>query len=152
MRTRISPRDSDSLTSVIRTVAAMRARTVVFVLTGAVKGDHRATAFDDYREAYHWFRHNTHPDAKLMGWYIDRCMLSRCGIPLYFSEFLLRQKDHVCSFLFLLRWDYGYQAAYNGNRTTIVDNNTWNTTHIATVGLVCRPVDSARSNRSPVKL
>lgn len=32
-------------------------------------------------------------------------------------------------------WDYGYQAAFMTNRTTIVDNNTWNNTHIANVGL-----------------
>ncbi|KAF6004125.1 oligosaccharyl transferase stt3 subunit [Cyanidiococcus yangmingshanensis] len=31
-------------------------------------------------------------------------------------------------------WDYGYQIAGMGFRTTIVDNNTWNFTHIATVG------------------
>lgn len=32
-------------------------------------------------------------------------------------------------------WDYGYQMAGMADRTTIVDNNTWNNTHIATVGL-----------------
>lgn len=32
-------------------------------------------------------------------------------------------------------WDYGYQIAGMADRTTIVDNNTWNNTHIATVGL-----------------
>ncbi|OAF72164.1 hypothetical protein A3Q56_00043 [Intoshia linei] len=31
-------------------------------------------------------------------------------------------------------WDYGYQIAGMGNRTTLVDNNTWNNTHIAQVG------------------
>jgi dolichyl-diphosphooligosaccharide---protein glycosyltransferase len=31
-------------------------------------------------------------------------------------------------------WDYGYQLAAMANRTVIVDNNTWNNTHIATVG------------------
>lgn len=30
-------------------------------------------------------------------------------------------------------WDYGYQITGMSNRTTIVDNNTWNNTHIATV-------------------
>ena len=33
-------------------------------------------------------------------------------------------------------WDYGYQIAGMGNRTTIVDNNTWNKTHIGRVGMV----------------
>ena len=31
-------------------------------------------------------------------------------------------------------WDYGYQITGMANRTVLVDNNTWNTTHIATVG------------------
>jgi len=55
--------------------------------------------FDDFREAYAWLRHNTHPDAKIASW-----------------------------------WDYGYQTSAMSNRTVIVDNNTWNNTHIATVG------------------
>ncbi|KAI3810836.1 hypothetical protein L1987_20459 [Smallanthus sonchifolius] len=33
-------------------------------------------------------------------------------------------------------WDYGYQTTAMANRTVIVDNNTWNNTHIATVGVV----------------
>jgi len=32
-------------------------------------------------------------------------------------------------------WDYGYQVSAIANRTTIIDNNTWNNTHIATVAL-----------------
>ncbi|CAM6128629.1 unnamed protein product [Calypogeia fissa] len=32
-------------------------------------------------------------------------------------------------------WDYGYQTTAMANRTVIVDNNTWNNTHIATVGM-----------------
>ncbi|KAL0251742.1 hypothetical protein GEMRC1_000954 [Eukaryota sp. GEM-RC1] len=31
-------------------------------------------------------------------------------------------------------WDYGYQISGMANRTVLVDNNTWNTSHIATVG------------------
>ncbi|BFZ56000.1 oligosaccharyl transferase stt3 subunit [Savitreella phatthalungensis] len=31
-------------------------------------------------------------------------------------------------------WDYGYQIAGMGDKVTLVDNNTWNNTHIATVG------------------
>lgn len=31
-------------------------------------------------------------------------------------------------------WDYGYQIAGMANRTTLVDNNTWNNSHIAMVG------------------
>ncbi|KAJ2162428.1 oligosaccharyl transferase stt3 subunit [Coemansia sp. RSA 552] len=33
-------------------------------------------------------------------------------------------------------WDYGYQLAGMADRTTLVDNNTWNNTHIATVGKI----------------
>jgi len=31
-------------------------------------------------------------------------------------------------------WDYGYQIGGMADRTTLVDNNTWNNTHIAAVG------------------
>ncbi|RLN72100.1 hypothetical protein BBJ28_00013833 [Nothophytophthora sp. Chile5] len=33
-------------------------------------------------------------------------------------------------------WDYGYQITTLANRTVLVDNNTWNNTHIGTVGRV----------------
>ncbi|ELP90050.1 oligosaccharyl transferase, putative [Entamoeba invadens IP1] len=33
-------------------------------------------------------------------------------------------------------WDYGYQISHLGNRTVIVDNNTWNNTHISLTGNV----------------
>ncbi|KAL8019450.1 putative oligosaccharyl transferase, STT3 subunit [Plasmopara halstedii] len=33
-------------------------------------------------------------------------------------------------------WDYGYQITTFANRTVLVDNNTWNNTHIATVGRI----------------
>jgi dolichyl-diphosphooligosaccharide---protein glycosyltransferase len=33
-------------------------------------------------------------------------------------------------------WDYGYQITAMSNRTVLVDNNTWNNTHIATVALI----------------
>lgn len=32
-------------------------------------------------------------------------------------------------------WDYGYQISSMANRTVYIDNNTWNNTHIATIGL-----------------
>ncbi len=32
-------------------------------------------------------------------------------------------------------WDYGYQIAGMANRTTLVDNNTWNNSHIAMVNV-----------------
>ena len=33
-------------------------------------------------------------------------------------------------------WDYGYQITGFSNRTVMVDNNTWNNTHIATIGMI----------------
>lgn len=36
-------------------------------------------------------------------------------------------------------WDYGYQIAGMGNRTTLVDNNTWNNSHIALVSRKTSP-------------
>lgn len=35
-------------------------------------------------------------------------------------------------------WDYGYQITAMANRTILVDNNTWNNTHISRVGQVNR--------------
>jgi len=41
-------------------------------------------------------------------------------------------------------WDYGYQIAGIGNRTTIADGNTWNHEHIATLGrILSAPEDKA---------
>eukprot|EP00698_Gefionella_okellyi_P007423 TRINITY_DN180_c0_g1_i1.p1 TRINITY_DN180_c0_g1~~TRINITY_DN180_c0_g1_i1.p1 ORF type:complete len:745 (-),score=182.80 TRINITY_DN180_c0_g1_i1:412-2646(-) len=40
-------------------------------------------------------------------------------------------------------WDYGYQISAMANRTIIVDNNTWNNTHIATVGRAMSANESA---------
>ena len=51
------------------------------------------------------------------------------------AYFWLRQntddKSRVMSW-----WDYGYQIAGMGNRTTLVDNNTWNNSHIALVTIL----------------
>ena len=38
-------------------------------------------------------------------------------------------------------WDYGYQITAMANRTILVDNNTWNNTHISRVGQVSVFVD-----------
>ena len=37
-------------------------------------------------------------------------------------------------------WDYGYQITAMANRTILVDNNTWNNTHISRVGQVNCPL------------
>eukprot|EP00823_Brevimastigomonas_motovehiculus_P002182 TRINITY_DN1371_c0_g1_i1.p1 TRINITY_DN1371_c0_g1~~TRINITY_DN1371_c0_g1_i1.p1 ORF type:complete len:766 (+),score=186.20 TRINITY_DN1371_c0_g1_i1:55-2298(+) len=65
------------------------------------QADGTRVVFDDFREAYGWLRHNTHPSSRIASW-----------------------------------WDYGYQITGMGNRTTIVDNNTRNNTHIAIVGFI----------------
>lgn len=44
-------------------------------------------------------------------------------------------------------WDYGYQMSSMANRTVLVDNNTWNNTHIATVG---RALASTEENAYPI--
>ncbi len=49
------------------------------------------------------------------------------------AYFWLRQNTHDKARV-MSWWDYGYQIAGMGNRTTLVDNNTWNNSHIA---LVC---------------
>lgn len=89
---------------------------------------------DDFREAFEWLRHNTADvrgrrasvvtpagpddsaaDAELMR---ARCTAARA------------QNARIMSW-----WDYGYQIAGMANRTTLVDNNTWNNSHIALVGM-----------------
>merc|ERR1712038_1790579 len=41
-------------------------------------------------------------------------------------------------------WDYGYQISSMANRTILVDNNTWNNTHISRVGqAMASPEDKA---------
>jgi dolichyl-diphosphooligosaccharide--protein glycosyltransferase len=49
------------------------------------------------------------------------------------AYYWLRQNTHEKAKI-LSWWDYGYQITGMSNRTVLVDNNTWNNTHIATVG------------------
>ncbi|CAM9835080.1 unnamed protein product [Heterosigma akashiwo] len=49
------------------------------------------------------------------------------------AYFWLRQNTDPMAKI-LSWWDYGYQMSAMANRTVLVDNNTWNNTHIATVG------------------
>ena len=48
---------------------------------------------------------------------------------IFFSFKSLFQDSKVMSW-----WDYGYQITAMANRTILVDNNTWNNTHISRVG------------------
>jgi dolichyl-diphosphooligosaccharide--protein glycosyltransferase len=52
------------------------------------------------------------------------------------EAYMWLQKNTALDAKILSWWDYGYQITGMGNRTVIVDNNTRNNTHIATVGLV----------------
>ena len=58
------------------------------------------------------------------------------SIPLIFSStpLSLTSPLHQIDSKILSWWDYGYQMSAMANRTVLVDNNTWNNTHIATVG------------------
>jgi len=51
------------------------------------------------------------------------------------EAYMWLQKNTALDAKILSWWDYGYQITGMGNRTVIVDNNTRNNTHIATVGL-----------------
>eukprot|EP00397_Hematodinium_sp_SG-2012_P011506 GEMP01011646.1.p1 GENE.GEMP01011646.1~~GEMP01011646.1.p1 ORF type:complete len:753 (+),score=114.41 GEMP01011646.1:24-2282(+) len=51
------------------------------------------------------------------------------------SYYWIRQNTHPKSTI-ASWWDYGYQIAVMSNRTVLTDNNTWNNTHIATMGLI----------------
>ncbi|CAE1262112.1 STT3 [Acanthosepion pharaonis] len=58
------------------------------------------------------------------------------------AYFWLRQNTHDKARV-MSWWDYGYQIAGMGNRTTLVDNNTWNNSHIALVGKAMSSNESA---------
>ena len=49
------------------------------------------------------------------------------------AYYWLRQNTHPTAKI-MAWWDYGYQIGGMADRPTLVDNNTWNNTHIATVG------------------
>lgn len=49
------------------------------------------------------------------------------------AYYWLRQNTHQKAKI-MSWWDYGYQIGGMADRPTLVDNNTWNNTHIATVG------------------
>lgn len=82
---------------------------------------------DDFREAYFWLSQNTADEARVMSWYAQ---ISKSLEEDYFT-------------LTAFRWDYGYQIAGMANRTTLVDNNTWNNSHIALVGKAMSSNESA---------
>jgi len=62
------------------------------------------------------------------------------------AYFWLRQNTKADARI-LSWWDYGYQMSAMANRTVLVDNNTWNNTHIATVG---RALASTEEDAYPI--
>mmetsp|Transcript_2258 Transcript_2258/g.3124 ORF Transcript_2258/g.3124 Transcript_2258/m.3124 type:complete len:892 (+) Transcript_2258:89-2764(+) len=62
------------------------------------------------------------------------------------AYFWLRQNTDPMAKI-LSWWDYGYQMSAMANRTVLVDNNTWNNTHIATVG---RALASSEKDAYPI--
>jgi hypothetical protein len=111
---------------------------------------HRPIPSRRRREAYTWLRHNTAPDAKVASWWdygegagggawaggatwraaagaggrwlSPRCLAHAKGVNAGPSSGPQN------------RGPLGYQTTAMANRTIVVDNNTWNTSHIATVG------------------
>ncbi len=98
--------------------------------------------FDDFREAYAWLSHNTDENDK-----VGECSTTSFDLEIncvcLSTSFQMRACiwKWDCYILYYLTlqvaswWDYGYQTTAMANRTVIVDNNTWNNTHIATVGM-----------------
>jgi dolichyl-diphosphooligosaccharide--protein glycosyltransferase len=59
------------------------------------------------------------------------------------AYYWLRQNTHEDAKI-MSWWDYGYQITAMANRTVLVDNNTWNNTHISRVGqAMASPEDHA---------
>jgi asparagine N-glycosylation enzyme membrane subunit Stt3 len=71
---------------------------------------------------YHYYQHLT------MYIYRSRTILDDFREAYYWLRQNTDDKARVMSW-----WDYGYQIAGMGNKTTLVDNNTWNNSHIALV-------------------
>lgn len=89
------------------------------IVLSARSHDGSQVIFDDFREAYYWLRMNTAEVIKIHVYSFT-----------FFKLFILFFKDaRVMSW-----WDYGYQITAMANRTILVDNNTWNNTHISRVG------------------
>lgn len=98
--------------------------------------------FDDYREAYYWLRQNT-PSVSFLSLSTATVTL-RLSYTFHMSYLELTHRffrySSLVVYLFfkdakiMSWWDYGYQITAIANRTVLVDNNTWNNTHIGRVG------------------
>ena len=90
---------------------------------------------DDFREAYFWLRQNTHDQATVMSWWdygyqiAGKIGWGRSWSSPFSPSFPPSLPSSLPPFLPLVPLSPGM-----GNRTTLVDNNTWNNSHIALVG------------------
>lgn len=104
------------------------------IVLSARGGDGSRIIFDDFREAYYWLRHNT-PEVSEIHHAIGHHKPPANFVSEQFCSshiaFDCVQDAKVMSW-----WDYGYQITAMANRTILVDNNTWNNTHISRVGQV----------------
>ena len=114
----------------------------------ARRPDGGVKVFDDFREAYMWLSENTGGwcvrEEEVEGGRWKRSgYLERMQPGTHPSPPLTLARSHPRASLPAAAdpnakvaswWDYGYQTTAMANRTVIVDNNTWNNTHIATVG------------------
>ena len=79
-----------------------------------------------FREAYYWLRTNTDEDATIMSWWDYGYQISGMANRLVFLFYY--PKVHFLTFFIVFIFENKYK------RTTLVDNNTWNNSHIAMVG------------------
>ena len=91
------------------------------ILSGTAGG--KPYIIDDFREAYSWLRTGI-----LLKKIRNLFLILRLKV-----KHRARTNTPTDSSI-LSWWDYGYQIAGMADRTTVVDNNTWNNTHIALVG------------------
>jgi dolichyl-diphosphooligosaccharide--protein glycosyltransferase len=106
------------------------------VIDAGRTADGRRVMYDDYREAYFWLRQNTAPDAKILSWwdygtYIIIIIINIIVIIIVIIIIIIIIITIITIIIIII---IGYQMSAMANRTVLVDNNTWNNTHIATVG------------------
>lgn len=51
-------------------VASMAYSSPSIVIDAGRTQDGTRVLYDDYREAYFWLRQNTHPDSKILSWFV----------------------------------------------------------------------------------
>jgi dolichyl-diphosphooligosaccharide--protein glycosyltransferase len=119
-------------------VSSMAYSSPSIVIDAGRTADGRRVMYDDYREAYFWLRQNTAPDAKILSWwdYGTYVIIIIINIIVFIIVIIIiiiiiiTITITIITIIIII----GYQMSAMANRTVLVDNNTWNNTHIATVG------------------